>query len=147
MRENNLKKLYEKSRMESSDNQSAIKTLEKEKNGLIRKIDDNRDYYRNLYEDKVKGVITSDMFAMMSSDYLREIEAMTKRIKIIENELSSLENVKEEKKQADDLLKKYKHIKELNKVVVDEFIDKIYIGEYNKKTKTRSIEIQWNFDF
>lgn len=144
---NNLKKLYEKSRMESSDNQNAIKTLEKEKNSLIRKIDDNRDYYRNLYEDKVKGVITSDMFAMMSSDYLREIEAMTKRIKIIENELTSLENVKEEKKQADDLLKKYKHIKELNKVVVDEFIDKIYIGEYNKENKTRSIEIQWNFDF
>ena len=144
---NNLKELYEKSRMESSDNQNAIKTLEKEKNSLIRKIDDNRDYYRNLYEDKVKGVITSDMFAMMSSDYLREIEAMTKRIKIIENELASLKNVKEEKKQADDLLKKYKHIKELNKVVVDEFIDKIYIGEYNKETKTRSIEIQWNFDF
>lgn len=106
-----------------------------------------KDYYRNLYEDKVKGVITDDMFKMMSTDYLKEIETMTKRIQIIDSEIDILQIVKEERKQADDILKKYKHIKELNKVIMDEFIDKVYIGEYDKENKTRDIEIEWNFEF
>lgn len=106
-----------------------------------------KDYYRNLYEDKVKGVITDDMFKMMSTDYLKEIETMTKRIQVIDSEIDILQIVKEERKQADDILKKYKHIKELNKVIMDEFIDKVYIGEYDKENKTRDIEIEWNFEF
>ena len=46
-----------------------------------------------------------------------------------------------------DILKKYKHIDSLNKIIVDEFIDKVYIGNYNKENKTRDIEIEWNFEF
>ena len=144
---NNLKELYEKRKSENSDNKNTINVLEKEKNNLIKKINDNKDYYRNLYEDKVKGVITDDMFKMMSTDYLKEIETMTKRIQIIDSKIDILQIVKEERKQADDILKKYKHIKELNKVIMDEFIDKVYIGEYDKENKTRDIEIEWNFEF
>ena len=144
---NNLKELYEKRKLENSDNKNTINVLEKEKNNLIKKINDNKDYYRNLYEDKVKGVITDDMFKMMSTDYLKEIETMTKRIQIIDNEIDILQIVKEERKQADDILKKYKHIKELNKIIMDEFIDKVYIGEYDKENKTRDIEIEWNLEF
>lgn len=144
---NNLKELYETSNQQNTDNKEIINILNKEKNNLMKKIDDNKSYYRNLYEDKVKGVITESMFSMMSADYLREIENMTKRIETIDSEISDLEVFKEEKKQADDILKKYKHIKELNKVILDEFIDKVYIGELDKETNTRDIEIEWNFEF
>lgn len=144
---NNLKELYETSNQQNTDNKEIINILNKEKNNLMKKIDDNKSYYRNLYEDKVKGVITEDMFSMMSLDYLREIENMTKRIETIDSEISDLEVFKEEKKQADDILKKYKHIKELNKVILDEFIDKVYIGELDKETNTRNIEIEWNLNF
>ena len=66
---------------------------------------------------------------------------------IIDDEIKSLEVVKETRKQAEDILKKYKHIKELNKIIIDEFIDKIYIGEIDKETNSRDIEIEWNFEF
>ena len=79
--------------------------------------------------------------------YLKEIETMTNRIETIDNEIKGLEIVKEERKQADEILKKYKNIKELNRVIVDEFIDKVYVGCYDKNTKTRDIEIEWNFEF
>ncbi|MCI8466683.1 MAG: DUF4368 domain-containing protein, partial [Bacilli bacterium] len=42
--------------------------------------------------------------------------------------------------------KKYKNIKELNKIIVDEFIEKIYIGKLNKETNTREIRLEWNLD-
>ena len=39
-------------------------------------------------------------------------------------------------KEEYEILKKYKHIKNLNKVILDEFIDKVYIGEIDKETNT-----------
>ena len=145
--QNNLQELYNRRKGQDTSNCEIIKVLEKEKMNLNKKIEDNKTFYRNLYEDKVKGTITEDMFNMMSSDYLREIEAMTKRVETIDSEINNLQVVKEERKQADEILKKYKHIKELNKVIVDEFIDKVYVGVYDKETKTRDIEIEWNLEF
>ena len=105
------------------------------------------NYYRNLFEEKVKGVIEEDMFQLMSKDYFSEIENMMKRIELIDTEIENLKIIKDDKKEADEILKKYKHIKELNKVIIDEFIDKVYIGNYDKTRKTRDIEIEWNFEF
>ena len=143
---NNLKELYENG-YEQDNNIESIKALIKEKENLTKKINDNKNYYRNLFEEKVKGVLNEDMFQMMSKDYLNEIENMMKRIEIIDMKIEELKINKKEKKQADDILKKYKHIKTLNKVILDEFIDKVYIGEIDKDNNTRNIEIEWNFEF
>ncbi|MDO4995979.1 MAG: recombinase family protein [Bacilli bacterium] len=143
---NNLKELYENG-YEQDSNTDSIKALIKEKENLTKKISDNKNYYRNLFEEKVKGVLNEDMFQMMSKDYFNEIENMMSRIEIIDKQIEELKKDKKEKKQADDILKKYKHIKTLNKVILDEFIDKVYIGEIDRKTNTRNIEIEWNFEF
>ena len=143
---NNLKELYENG-YEQDNNIESIKALIKEKESLTKKINDNKNYYRNLFEEKVKGVLNEDMFQMMSKDYFNEIENMMSRIEIIDMQIEELKINKKEKKQADDILKKYKHIKTLNKVILDEFIDKVYIGEIDKDNNTRNIEIEWNFEF
>ena len=87
------------------------------------------------------------MFQMMSKDYFNEIENMMIRIEVIDNEIKEIKKDKSEKKQATDILNKYRHIKKLNKVILDEFIDKIFIGEIDKNNNTRDIEIIWNFEF
>lgn len=144
---NDLKELYEVRQEQDTNNNDSIKALQKEKEDLNKKISNNKTYYRNLFEEKVKGVISEDMFQMMSKDYFNEIENMMKRIEIIDKQVEELKADKKEKKQADKILKKYKHIKNLNKVILDEFIDKVYIGEIDKETNTRDIEIEWNFEF
>ena len=144
---NDLRELYNKRNQQDTDNIEIIKVLEKERLNLNKKIEDSKIFYRRLFEDKVKGVIAEDMFNMMASDYLGDIETMTKRIKTIDNEIDNLRVVREERRQADEILKKYKHIKKLNKIIIDEFIDKVYVGDYDKEMKTRDIEIEWNFEF
>lgn len=144
---NNLKELYEIRQDQKPNNIDSINVLEKEKEDLNKKIGNNKTYYRNLFEEKVKGVLSEDMFQMMSKDYFQEIENMMKRIEIIDKQIAELNMEKDEKRQTDDILKKYKHIKELNKIILDEFIDKVYIGEIDKETNTRDIEIEWNFEF
>ena len=39
----------------------------------------------------------------------------------------------------------YKEFKNLDNIILDEFIDKIYIGMINKETNIRNIQIKWNF--
>lgn len=143
---NNLKKIYE-SRQEDTNNNDLINALIKEKEDLNKKISNNKNYYRSLFEEKVKGVISEDMFQLMSKDYFNEIENMMKRTQIIDKQIDELKIEKKEKKKADDILKKYKCIKKLNKVILDEFIDKVYVGELDKETNSRDIEIEWNFEF
>ena len=142
-----LKSLYEKRNLQESDNNETIKVLKKEKQELSKKIDKNKAFYRNLFEEKVKGTISEDMFQLMSKDYFKEIESMVKRIETIDENLEKLNVVEEEKVDADNILKKYRHIDKLNQVIMDEFIEKVYIGALNKETNTRDIEIEWNFGF
>ena len=42
------------------------------------------------------------------------------------------------------IFKKYKKIEKLNRIVLDEFIDKIYIGNINPENKKRTFRIDWN---
>lgn len=141
----NLKELYQ-SKKNNLDNKNSLNILKKEKEDLTKKITTNKNYYRKLFEEKVKGVISEDMFQMMSKDYFNEIENMMRRIETIEEKILELGKGKKEKTEIDSILKKYKHIKKLNKDILDEFIEKINIGNYEKNTKTRNIEIEWNFE-
>ena len=43
-------------------------------------------------------------------------------------------------------VEKYKVLNKLNRVIIQEFINKIYIGKVNDENKTRKIKIKWNFD-
>ncbi len=148
-----LKKYYDKELLQeqykklkiNNINLEQIKILENEKNNINKKIEENKSYYRKLYEDKVKGIITDDMFKMLSSDYLKEIDTMINREKKLDEEIIHYKQTEDNKKQTSEVLKKYNKITKLNKVIVDEFIDKIYIGSYDKETNTRNINIVWNF--
>lgn len=144
---NDLETNYQNRKSNNNKKDNEIQILEKEKKNLEKKINENKVYYRKLYEDNVKGLITEDIFKMLSEDYLNEIDTMTKRINIIDEDIQRLVNLKESKKKAEDILSKYKHIDILNKVIIDEFVDKIYIGNFDKETKTRDINIVWDLEF
>ena len=144
---NDLETNYQNRKSNNNTKDNEIQILEKEKKNLEKKINENKVYYRKLYEDNVKGLITEDMFKMLSKDYLNEFDTMTKRINIIDDDIQRLINLRDSKKKAEDILSKYKHIDELNKVIIDEFVDKIYIGNFDKETKTRDINIVWDLEF
>lgn len=144
---NDLKKLYETNRKIVKNNDTEIYALEKELANLTKKINNNKAYYRKLFEEKVNATISEDLFKIMAKDYLSEIENMSQRIETINNQISSIKAVSEDKERATNILKKYRHIKELNREIVNEFIDKVYIGKIDNETKIRDIEIEWNFKF
>ena len=59
---------------------------------------------------------------------------------------SDIEKLEKEKQQIDKvkLFEKYRNLSDLNKIVLDAFINKIEIGKIDQLTSERPINIDWN---
>ena len=141
-----LEEQYSKNRNIQTRYPDRIKTLELEKSKLERKLNEQRSYYKNLYEDKMKKVISEEEFLMLREAFLQELENSKKRIQVIEEELKLLNAQMKKKENIAKTLQKYKKIDKLDKVIIDEFIDRIYIGKLNTETKERDIIIEWGIE-
>ncbi|WP_206457855.1 recombinase family protein [Anaerovorax sp. IOR16] len=97
----------------------------------------------NLYMDKVKGVITEKQFISLNHGLSDREVKCKKQIKTLEKEIESYNlkiDLAQEKKKA---IKKYMNMTQLNREIIEEFVDVIYV----KNTKVRGekeIIIQWN---
>ena len=140
-----LKKSYEEEIKKKNSNETKINNLNKEKVLVEKKIQECKCYFRTLYEDKLKGVLSLDDFKMLREGYSKDVEVAENRLKEIEDELFEFINKGENQVDVDKILKKYKHIDKLNKFIVDEFIERIYIGKIDKDTNVREIRIVWKF--
>ncbi len=123
-----------------------ITNLNKEKANLEKKLNESKLYFKNLYMDKMKGIISGEDFSMLREEYTKDVESYQTRLDDILKQVDETETRKENSKDIESILKKYKHIKKLTKIIVDEFIEKIYVGAVDKDTKTREIKIEWNLD-
>ena len=120
-----------------------ISLLENQKSVIKKKLDNIRKYLKSLYEDKVNGIISIEYFKELVSDYIKNENVYNKQINAFDSEISFY---KSKIITSDDcnVFRKYKSLKKLNKIIVDEFIDKIYISKLNKEKNERTIEIKWN---
>jgi phosphopantetheine adenylyltransferase len=94
----------------------------------------------------MKGIISEDDFSMLREEYTKDVESYQTRFENIEKQLDEIEERKDNSKDIDSILKKYKNIKKLTRIIVEEFIEKIYVSALDKNTNTREIEIEWNLD-
>ena len=144
--QNLLKKEFDETLERQKRQDTLITNLNKEKANLEKKLNESKLYFKNLYMDKMKGVISEEDFSMLREEYTKDVESYQTRLKDIEKELDNTKERKENSKDIESILMKYKKINKLTRIIVDEFIEKIYIGTLDKDTKTREIKIEWNLD-
>ena len=123
-----------------------ITSLNKEKSNIEKKLNESKLYFKNLYTDKLKGVISDNDFSMLRDEYTKDVESYQARLEEIEKQIEETEERKENSKDIESILKKYKHIDKLTRTIVDEFVEKIYVGKLDKDTNSREIKIEWNLD-
>lgn len=119
-----------------------MENLKIEKEDLKRKIESKNQHYTTLYEDKIEGIISPKEFLMFREKFLKEIEEYKGRIDKIDEELNKIDEISDNVQKSDSVFKKYRHIDKLTKEIVDEFIDKVWIGKVNPETNTRDIDIE-----
>ncbi|MBR2840931.1 MAG: recombinase family protein [Bacilli bacterium] len=137
-----LQKLYNK----ESRFKSTMNFLEKRKKELEKEISNTKKYLKNLYEDKVNGIITKEQFKDLITEYNKNEKMYNSKIKSISDKITHYKKNVISSKNCNELFGKYKKLKTLSRIIIQEFIDKIYIGKINKEMNSRNIQIKWNFN-
>ena len=123
-----------------------IDLLTKQKETIVNQMAKTKNYLKSLYEDKVNGIINAEQFKELITNYNNDDEKLKDQLKSINNEINYYTLKESSNKNTKELFNKYQQLEKLNRVIVDEFVDKIYIGKINDETNTRDIEIKWNFE-
>lgn len=97
-----------------------------------------------LYVDKVTGLLEETKFNIIKSSNTIEIEKLNVRLSKLDFEMTSLKTDKSKQIDIVKLFEKYRNLSELNKIVLDTFINKIEIGKIDPLTSERPINIDWN---
>ena len=138
-------KSLEKKDSENNLYESKINGLEKELSTLTKELENKSSYFSNLYDDRIKGILTEKEFITLKLKYNDEVSKIESRISNIKQEINITLKKKESIQDKTEIIKKYRHIDKLDIEIVNDFIDKIYIGNYDEEHNTREIKIIWNF--
>lgn len=125
-----------------------MKTLERDKRKLTRRMDELDKLFNSLYEDKVMERITERNFDRMSQTYQAEQQQLETRLAVIEEELTQS---REKDQGVSDFLtaiQQYKGLKELDAVVINSLIERVEVFERKKQTDgavTQEVKIYYKF--
>lgn len=110
-----------------------------------RKIDEYTKSKRELYLDKVKGIISERDFVEMTQDFSREKERLEQRVIDCEKQISALDQQLAEGETRQKIIERYMEMEHLTREAVEVMIDYILVGKRLPGEKSPPIEIHWNF--
>ena len=126
--------------------------LTEQKNRLISditiyksKIEETSKAIRELYMDKVKGIINEADFVALSKEFKADKERLERTIADGERLLAELEEKIKRGDNRREIIERYTHLEHLNREMVEILIDYIAIEKRIPKTRNVPIEIHWNF--
>jgi DNA invertase Pin-like site-specific DNA recombinase len=122
-----------------------IVLLEKELVTYQKKIEDYSKGLKELYMDKVKGIVTESEYIEFSKDFTKDKDRLEKssddirkRINIIEERILMGDNRRQ-------LIEQYTNLDHLDRQTVEKLIDYILVGKSIPGSREVPIEIHWNF--
>ena len=142
--EDNLKKQYD-NLIDENLFKDKLNSLEQELQNINNELKSKETYFQKIYEDRINGILPEKEFLILINKYKDDNTKLEERMKIIKKEISITNSKKENLKSTKNIFKKYRHIDSLSLEIVNDFIDKVLIGNYDEKSNTRKIKIVWNF--
>ena len=100
---------------------------------------------RELYMDKVKGLISESDFVELSKDFTTEKERLERVMIDGQKQLAKIEERIAVGDNRRELIEQYTNLEHLTREIVEILIDYIVIGKRIPGTRDVSIEIHWNF--
>lgn len=122
-----------------------ITNLKCEKTNIDKQFINKNSIFQQLYEDRKNGFLDNSEYLILKNKYKEDYTFLENRYNKVIKELDKINKQKIELKNSKNLFKKYKIINQLNNYIVNNFIDKILIGNYDENTNKREIKIIWNF--
>lgn len=118
--------------------------LKQERKTLAAQLERRSQALKNLYLDKVSGVIGEGQFMELNESFLNEKSRLEQRLEKVDKELEN----REQPQQQAELLENAQKLLKLEAVpreLVIGLIDRIEIGERNPKTGQQEVKVSWKF--
>lgn len=126
--------------------------LQEQKDGILsdiatyeKRIAELSKGIRELYMDKVKGLINSADYAEMSKDFLADRDRLEKLVSDCRKQIEEIDVKIEVGDNRKELISQYTNPEKLTREMVDMLIDYISVGKRIPGTRDVPIEIHWNF--
>ena len=100
---------------------------------------------RELYTDKVKGLISERDYIEISKNFNTERNRLERVIAEMEKQLSGIEEKIATGNNHSELIEQYISLKHLTREIVEILVDYIFIGKRISGTRNVHVEIHWNF--
>lgn len=100
---------------------------------------------RELYLDKVRGMLSEADFLALSKDFSQEKARLERCLKETDRQLEELEAYRTPDDQRKDLAQRYTHPEHLPREMVEILIDYILVGKRQPGEAGPPVEIHWNF--
>ncbi|GLC29473.1 recombinase family protein [Clostridium omnivorum] len=112
---------------------------------LKEDIKSRREAIKSLYLDKIKGNITEKQFKELNDLFYNEEQEFTHLAEELEKRKEEFEGKENRTEGKEELIRKFTNCIGLTHAMVNELIDYIEVGEMDKNTGNREINIFWNF--
>lgn len=129
----------------SEKEEQRIQGLHVELNAATARITELDEIIKRLFEQFAKGSITDSRFRKLSADYEKEQLELEQRAESMKTTVDSFRQEQRNSEEWMELIKRHADIKELDRIVLSELIDKITIGEayYINGEKTINVTIYY----
>lgn len=130
--------IYEKFKKQIKHIEYDIKLYEKKYNDYLK-------YIKQLYIDKLNGIITQNEYIEFFSDFNSNKKRLENLIQENKNHLDSIKEFVNFKKNNKKIINEYLNFQTLSREIIEIFIDYIYVGKRLKGLKEIPVHIHWNF--
>lgn len=119
-----------------------LKELEKKLSVLTERQDSAKDRLVKMYKDKLDGIISDKDYTLFRNSLCDEEQEITERIEEVYRQIAECrERIKNTEGQM-AVIEKYTHFDTLDRMIADEFIEYIEVGEV-QENGDRKLHIHW----
>lgn len=139
-----IEKIIEKIEVEKLDEGKELTNKLEVKKNQLAELDRS---YEKLYEDRLEGNITERNFNLMNVNISKKQDKLIEEIKVLEGDIEVSLETEDNYKKFINNISKYAKIKTLNRYILNQVIDKIYV--YDKEEIdgkiSQKVEIHYKF--
>jgi len=143
-KEDFVEKIIEKIEVEKIDEGKELSNKLELKKNQLAELDRS---YEQLYEDRLEGNITESNFNLMNVSISKKQDKLIEEIKVLEGDIEVSFETEDNYKKFMNNISKYAKIKSLNRYILNQIIDKIYV--YDKEEIdgqiSQKVEIHYKF--
>ncbi len=125
--------------------ENSIKAVKAEKKQLDKHIIKLKNSSVQLYKDKLNGLLDNEQFKLLNDSFNTELKQLRERMELINKRIEKLTYEKAAKCSHDEFLERYRNVEKLSFELIQEMIERVYVGKPQSETNRREVEIRWSF--